>query len=86
MKVIKKIQESLMDEKKMVFSYELFPPKTDDGVENLLDMMDRMLPTALPSVTLYEPVNLANTTSSSLVASVFLFNSHPMAPKSRSSF
>lgn len=43
MKVIEKIQESLVDEKKVVFSFEFFPPKTEDGVENLLERMDRMV-------------------------------------------
>lgn len=43
MKVIDKIQEALVDEKKVVFSFEFFPPKTEDGVDNLLERMDRMV-------------------------------------------
>ncbi|KAL6222075.1 hypothetical protein ACLB2K_005467 [Fragaria x ananassa] len=40
MKVIDKILE---DEKKVVFSFEFFPPRTEDGVENLLERMDQMV-------------------------------------------
>ncbi|KAM2712015.1 hypothetical protein EV1_032083 [Malus domestica] len=43
MKVIEKIHESLVDEKNVVFSFEFFPLKTEDGVENLLERMDRMV-------------------------------------------
>ncbi|KAF3441393.1 hypothetical protein FNV43_RR15307 [Rhamnella rubrinervis] len=43
MKVIEKIQEALVDEKKVVFSFEFFPPKTEDGVDNLFEKMDRMV-------------------------------------------
>ncbi|XVF65324.1 hypothetical protein PTKIN_Ptkin09bG0238700 [Pterospermum kingtungense] len=40
MKVIEKIQSS---QGKVVFSFEFFPPKTDDGVDNLFERMDRMV-------------------------------------------
>ena len=43
MKVIEKIQEALLEEKKVLFSFEFFPPKTEDGVENLLERMERMV-------------------------------------------
>ncbi|KAI3876092.1 hypothetical protein MKW92_053927 [Papaver armeniacum] len=42
MKVIEKIQEAALNDK-VVFSFEFFPPKTDDGVENLFERMDRMV-------------------------------------------
>uniref|UniRef100_A0A1J3CZC5 Methylenetetrahydrofolate reductase n=2 Tax=Noccaea caerulescens TaxID=107243 RepID=A0A1J3CZC5_NOCCA len=42
MKVIDKIQ-SLADEGKTAFSFEFFPPKTEDGVDNLFERMDRMV-------------------------------------------
>ncbi|KAG4126125.1 hypothetical protein ERO13_D10G138300v2 [Gossypium hirsutum] len=41
MKVIEKIQS--LQEGKVVFSFEFFPPKTEDGVDNLFDRMDRMV-------------------------------------------
>ncbi|XP_059445967.1 methylenetetrahydrofolate reductase (NADH) 2-like [Corylus avellana] len=43
MKVIEKIQAGLAEEGKVVFSFEFFPPKTDDGVDNLFERMDRMV-------------------------------------------
>lgn len=43
MKVIEKIRDALVDEKKVVFSFEFFPPKTEDGVDNLFERMDRMV-------------------------------------------
>ncbi|GLT68105.1 hypothetical protein SLA2020_403640 [Shorea laevis] len=43
MKVIEKIQAGLADEGKVLFSFEFFPPKTEDGVENLFERMDRMV-------------------------------------------
>ncbi|KAE8734659.1 Methylenetetrahydrofolate reductase 1 [Hibiscus syriacus] len=43
MKVIEKIQSSPQNQGKVVFSFEFFPPKTEDGVENLFEMMDRMV-------------------------------------------
>ncbi|XP_015888576.1 methylenetetrahydrofolate reductase (NADH) 2 [Ziziphus jujuba] len=43
MKVIEKIQDASLDEKKVVFSFEFFPPKTEDGVDNLFERMDRMV-------------------------------------------
>ncbi|PIA59759.1 hypothetical protein AQUCO_00400570v1 [Aquilegia coerulea] len=42
MKVIEKIREAEA-ENRVVFSFEFFPPKTDDGVDNLFDRMDRMV-------------------------------------------
>lgn len=42
MKVIDKITEKVASDK-VVFSFEFFPPKTEDGVENLFDRMDRMV-------------------------------------------
>jgi methylenetetrahydrofolate reductase (NADPH) len=42
MKVIEKIQNA-EKEGKVVFSFEFFPPKTEEGVENLFDRMDRMV-------------------------------------------
>ncbi|CAH9075565.1 unnamed protein product [Cuscuta epithymum] len=46
MKVIEKIRELSKQESngdKVVFSFEFFPPKTEDGVENLFERMDRMV-------------------------------------------
>ncbi|XP_050236712.1 methylenetetrahydrofolate reductase (NADH) 2-like [Mercurialis annua] len=52
MKVIDKIKSSLGahsngglpdSNDKVVFSFEFFPPKTEDGVDNLFDRMDRMV-------------------------------------------
>ncbi|OIT36719.1 PREDICTED: methylenetetrahydrofolate reductase 2-like [Nicotiana attenuata] len=43
MKVIEKIQEAAKDENRVVFSFEFFPPKTEDGVENLFERMERMV-------------------------------------------
>ncbi|CAN4126697.1 unnamed protein product [Withania somnifera] len=42
MKVIEKIQEAAKNDK-VVFSFEFFPPKTEDGVENLFERMERMV-------------------------------------------
>ncbi|KAF9591806.1 hypothetical protein IFM89_007361 [Coptis chinensis] len=42
MKVIEKIREAEL-ENKTLFSFEFFPPKTEDGVDNLFDKMDRMV-------------------------------------------
>lgn len=42
MKVIEKIQEAAKTDK-VIFSFEFFPPKTDDGVENLFERMERMV-------------------------------------------
>ncbi|XP_059655884.1 probable methylenetetrahydrofolate reductase (NADH) [Cornus florida] len=41
MKVIEKIRSA--GEDKVVFSFEFFPPKTDDGVDNLFERMERMV-------------------------------------------
>jgi methylenetetrahydrofolate reductase (NADPH) len=41
MKIIQKIQKCL-DEDATFFSFEYFPPKTDDGVANLYHRLDRM--------------------------------------------
>ncbi|EXB68652.1 putative methylenetetrahydrofolate reductase [Morus notabilis] len=41
MKVIEKIREN--QNKEAVFSFEFFPPKTEDGVENLFERMERMV-------------------------------------------
>uniref|UniRef100_A0A2N9IL40 Methylenetetrahydrofolate reductase n=1 Tax=Fagus sylvatica TaxID=28930 RepID=A0A2N9IL40_FAGSY len=41
MKVIEKIREA--DEGKVVFSFEFFPPKTEDAVDNLFERMERMV-------------------------------------------
>ncbi|KAM0015911.1 putative methylenetetrahydrofolate reductase (NAD(P)H) [Helianthus debilis subsp. tardiflorus] len=45
MKVIDKILESTTagDAGKVVFSFEFFPPKTEEGVENLFERMERMV-------------------------------------------
>lgn len=46
MKVIEKIREAAAAENgegKVVFSFEFFPPKTDEGVENLFERMERMV-------------------------------------------
>jgi len=42
MKVIEKIQQAAADGR-TAFSFEYFPPKTDEGVENLFERMDRMV-------------------------------------------
>ncbi|XP_044499227.1 methylenetetrahydrofolate reductase 2-like [Mangifera indica] len=42
MKVIDRIREGTASNK-VVFSFEFFPPKTEDGVDNLFDRMDRMV-------------------------------------------
>jgi len=42
MKVSDKIKHGL-ESNKVVFSFEFFPPKTEEGVENLYDRMDRMV-------------------------------------------
>lgn len=41
--MIEKIRDASLDEKKVVFSFEFFPPKTEDGVDNLFERMDRMV-------------------------------------------
>ncbi|KAL8482647.1 hypothetical protein ACS0TY_025622 [Phlomoides rotata] len=41
MKVIDKIREA--NDSRVVFSFEFFPPKTEDGVDNLFDRMERMV-------------------------------------------
>ena len=43
MKVIEKIQSLQENEGKVVFSFEFFPPKTEDGVDNLFERMDRVV-------------------------------------------
>ncbi|KAH0462689.1 hypothetical protein IEQ34_010264 [Dendrobium chrysotoxum] len=43
MKVIQKIREAVDGEGRTVFSFEFFPPKTEEGVENLFERMDRMV-------------------------------------------
>ncbi|GMN56080.1 hypothetical protein TIFTF001_025190 [Ficus carica] len=46
MKVIEKIREKVQDQnqnEEVVFSFEFFPPKTEDGVENLFERMERMV-------------------------------------------
>ncbi|KAL1827010.1 hypothetical protein DCAR_0206160 [Daucus carota subsp. sativus] len=46
MKVIDKIREissSNGEDNKVVFSFEFFPPKTEEGVENLFERMERMV-------------------------------------------
>ncbi|KAL7219413.1 hypothetical protein ACSBR2_012470 [Camellia fascicularis] len=42
MKVIEKMREGEKADK-VVFSFEFFPPKTEDGVENLFERMERMV-------------------------------------------
>ncbi|GER38659.1 methylenetetrahydrofolate reductase [Striga asiatica] len=44
MKVIEKIREAAAADNngRVVFSFEFFPPKTEDGVDNLFDRMERM--------------------------------------------
>jgi len=42
MKVIEKIQQAAADGR-TAFSFEYFPPKTEEGVENLFERMDRMV-------------------------------------------
>ncbi|KAE9617688.1 putative methylenetetrahydrofolate reductase (NAD(P)H) [Lupinus albus] len=43
MKVIEKIRAASSDPDRVVFSFEFFPPKTEDGVDNLFERMDRMV-------------------------------------------
>ncbi|CAA0838737.1 Methylenetetrahydrofolate reductase 2 [Striga hermonthica] len=44
MKVIEKIQEAeAANDGRVVFSFEFFPPKTKDGVDNLFERMERMV-------------------------------------------
>jgi methylenetetrahydrofolate reductase (NADPH) len=43
MKVIDKIRSAAADPNRVVFSFEFFPPKTEDGVDNLFERMDRMV-------------------------------------------
>ncbi|KAJ7947419.1 Methylenetetrahydrofolate reductase [Quillaja saponaria] len=44
MKVIEKIQAAAAaDPDRVVFSFEFFPPKTEDGVDNMFERMDRMV-------------------------------------------
>ncbi|KAJ7980612.1 Methylenetetrahydrofolate reductase [Quillaja saponaria] len=44
MKVIEKIRAAAAaDPNRVVFSFEFFPPKTEDGVDNLFERMDRMV-------------------------------------------
>ncbi|OMO96617.1 Methylenetetrahydrofolate reductase [Corchorus capsularis] len=40
---IKSLQGGEGDNGKVVFSFEFFPPKTEDGVDNLFERMDRMV-------------------------------------------
>ncbi|CAM8947732.1 unnamed protein product [Rhodiola kirilowii] len=42
MKIVDKIKAA-EDQGKVSFSFEFFPPRTDDGVENLFDKMERMV-------------------------------------------
>ncbi|XP_011074034.1 probable methylenetetrahydrofolate reductase [Sesamum indicum] len=44
MKVIEKIREATAaNDSRAVFSFEFFPPKTEDGVDNLFERMERMV-------------------------------------------
>ncbi|XP_073008321.1 probable methylenetetrahydrofolate reductase (NADH) [Typha latifolia] len=43
MKVIEKIRAAVEGDGRTVFSFEYFPPKTEEGVENLFERMDRMV-------------------------------------------
>ncbi|RZS03027.1 hypothetical protein BHM03_00033150 [Ensete ventricosum] len=43
MKVIDKIRAAAEGDGRTVFSFEFFPPKTEEGVENLFERMDRMV-------------------------------------------
>jgi hypothetical protein len=43
MKVIHKINNGLANHNSVVFSFEFFPPRTEEGIENLYDRMDRMV-------------------------------------------
>ncbi|KAG6492698.1 hypothetical protein ZIOFF_047663 [Zingiber officinale] len=43
MKVIDKIRGAANGDGRTAFSFEFFPPKTEEGVENLFDRMDRMV-------------------------------------------
>ncbi|PKA60288.1 putative methylenetetrahydrofolate reductase [Apostasia shenzhenica] len=43
MKVIERIREAVVGEGRTVSSFEFFPPKTEEGVENLFERMDRMV-------------------------------------------
>ncbi|GAA0161381.1 reductase [Lithospermum erythrorhizon] len=44
MKVIEKINEAEKQKsEKVIFSFEFFPPKTEEGVENLFERMERMV-------------------------------------------
>lgn len=42
MKIIHKLQKTIAD-KKSFFSFEFFPPKTEDGLRNLYDRLNRMV-------------------------------------------
>ncbi|KAF3792910.1 putative methylenetetrahydrofolate reductase [Nymphaea thermarum] len=42
MKVIEKIREAAKEDR-VIFSFEYFPPKTQDGVDNLFERMERMV-------------------------------------------
>jgi hypothetical protein len=42
-KVIDKINNGLANHNGVVFSFEFFPPRTEEGIENLYDRMDRMV-------------------------------------------
>lgn len=43
MKVVDKIRAAAEVDGRTVFSFEFFPPKTEEGVENLFERMDRMV-------------------------------------------
>ncbi|CAK9857165.1 unnamed protein product [Sphagnum jensenii] len=43
MKVIDKINNGLANHNGVVFSFDFFPPRTEEGIENLYDRMDRMV-------------------------------------------
>ncbi|ONK61756.1 uncharacterized protein A4U43_C08F33250 [Asparagus officinalis] len=49
MKVIEKIREATEGNGRTVFSFEFFPPKTEEGVENLFDRIGSMVATTLRS-------------------------------------
>ncbi|XP_043695549.1 methylenetetrahydrofolate reductase 1-like [Telopea speciosissima] len=42
MKVIEKIKAASKEEQEVLFSFEYFPPRTQDGVDKMLEQLDRM--------------------------------------------
>lgn len=42
MKIVDKINQAISDGRTF-FSFEFFPPRTEEGVENLFERLDRMV-------------------------------------------